>query len=271
MIRKNVKLNGKDQGVAVIISKNPKTGAYNFFKDKKTDQIKLFLNIEMAKSISDKQLSNVANRQFCFILADKKMIMLDECQKVGNSYQYSYQYIEDDSVYYIKEDYTAKVTSIGYLTFYDGDTVRCDKAEGANKNKQLFSEVRNEIMQLFRENIKGYGIKNIFSKYREYVIKPQDTSCRIHILQVSQMMSINQLRKEKGERVLIFNKDMDKFTTFYVYITKMTDEPKYIDSDTLGNKIIELMIDDFKYFHPELNTKFVKVDLDRIITVEEEN
>ena len=260
MIRQHVKLNGEDNGIVIEV------GRGHYFHSK-TGETRLFKNLEIATSVSNVFLNNTDNRKFFFSIG-KKIIPLESCQKIGNAYQY---FDDNDTILCIEETKVAKVTSIGYLVFEDGDTVRCDKKYGMNRVNELMKSVRDDLTQIFCENNQESAIRNIYNhKNKEYIIASRDTSARIHILTNSYLMDINQARKAKGDKVLIFDKQMDKFTTLFVYSTKLIDEAVKVDALGVSNNIISYLVQDMQDIYPEAKCKYVSMDLaGRNIFVEE--
>lgn len=147
-----------------------------------------------------------------------KVISLSDMIKTGAR---EYQYIDiDNSIKYVfKELTTESVTSLGYIVFNNGDSVRID----SNKESADLSKM---LMEYCREAIDGImTTSNIIKKYYmnefNHHIKIELADCQesIYICYNGQIMKTNQERKDRGVRCLPYERSMDKFLTIYIYST----------------------------------------------------
>lgn len=263
MIKKNIKLGTDGNGIIVEVSNN------KYFHDK-DGNTKVFANLEIAKEVSKIFLPSASTHRKYYFLIDKKIIALDDCTKM----QDYYQYINGDEVYYIEETCNSAVISIGYLCFENGDTVRCDKKYGMLRVKELMKYIRDISINFLANNYNNYGLKKIIKSNKEYILVHKDSSLKIHILQNSKLMDINQKRKEEGKNVLTFDKVYDKYTTFYVYTTRDVAEPtNKVDSYNVGLDIISFLVEDLAAEYPDITPKYIPLDLPNMkkIIVEENN
>lgn len=232
---------------------------------------RLFKNIEIAKVAARSVLGTLPLRYYIYIKGTK--YNFDLCQEINDMYQ---MYDEKKNVMYdIFPDRSVKVTKLGYIVTEDGDTVRCDKQYGVKRVKKLLEYSRNIAMGILCENNGEFSIDKIERSNYEYILHIKNTTGKIHIITNSKLMDINQARKELGERCLPYLKEMDKFTTLYVYITKDINEPNKIGTDYMADKILEYIISDFNYYHIEdmkdIEAKFVEVSFNGYITLVEED
>ena len=154
----------------------------------------------------------------------------EDMQLLNNN---TYQYISDDMIYYIRERYIDIVEYIQYLVFENGDTERYEKPYGPNRNKELFRQIINAaIIAFYRTGI----LKGIKVEDETIVISFINSTKKIHITTNSYIAKLNMARKEDTEasqysRCLPYDKRMDKYLTFYSYVSRDNSEPE----DNFGN------------------------------------
>ena len=149
----------------------------------------------------------------------------EEMQEFSNN---TYQYINDDMIYYIKEQYIDVVNSIQYIVFENGDSVRSEEKYGKPRQRQLFDYVREAAIYAFYYTGDIDGVSSPTNE--ELVITFKNSTAKIHIVTNSYIARLNVLRKEdptssQFQRCLPFNKAMDKYLTFYTWVSKNNAEP----------------------------------------------
>lgn len=270
MIKKNeiIALDGDANGIAVKIVNSEGKGNFLYCnKDGNRKQVRLFPNLAVAKVITKSIVSDYIRLEYFFVVGNKTM-SFDRAQKIGNSYQV----YDNDTRYIITEDKTAKTIKLGYLVFENGDQIRIDKKLGNKKQKELLKRIRDVATSILCENDQD-GIVNIYNKSNEYVIALKNYTAKIHILTNSKLMDINQARKEENKHCFPFKKEMDKFTTFYVYATKDMIEPIRLDTEKSVDTVLDYIVSDLNMYQSETDpeVRFVPVSYNGFITIDESN
>ena len=86
----------------------------------------------------------------------------------------------------------------------------------------------------------------------------------------SRLMDINQERKEQNLRAIPFLKNMDKFTTMSIFVTKDYLDPINNNSEEKADTIINELIDTLNDNMPELKTKLVNVEFTGYVNIMED-
>ena len=204
--------------------------------------------------------------------------------KIGDGY-IPYDYIEkvnsiDGQVYYefydadcerniifIQE--SSEVSNIGYIVFGKGDSEFIQDARAGKKtSKEIYKEIFLTIARLAR-----YKNIEVIREEQALTIKIVGTTAKVIICTVPHMIWLNQSRQATGgdkrfSRVLPFEKRMDKWTTFYSYITIDKTEPDSWNGVEQAVSIRDQLIEKFKYLQgDELNPRFVPVKFNGTIMV----
>lgn len=204
--------------------------------------------------------------------------------KIGDGY-IPYDYIEkvnsvDGQVYYefydadcerniifIQE--SSEVSNIGYIVFGKGDSEFIQDARAGKKaSKEIYKEIFLTIARLAR-----YKNIEVVREEQALTIKIVGTTAKVIICTVPHMIWLNQSRQATGgdkrfSRVLPFEKCMDKWTTFYSYITIDKTEPDSWNGVEQAVSIRDQLIEKFKYLQgDELNPRFVPVKFNGTIMV----
>lgn len=262
MIVETITLNGETSGIIA------KTKFINGVKERfvtSPDKItpRLFNNLEVAKYTAKIIIPNAKFEYF--IKFKNKTVSIDSCQHLENTWEY----IEGETVYIIKELHSRKTSSMGYICFENGDTTRCDKEYGIKRQKELMAIIRDELTSLLCENIKDGGLSKIKKSGKEYIISLRNTTAQIHIMYGSKLMDFNQSQKAKGAKCLPFIKDMDKFLTFYIYIDKDKSESVRLNGQEKAQTILDYMMYDFKEYNSDINPNYVPVNYNGYIILED--
>ena len=250
MIKEYVNIDGQKSGILVKIKNDSKKPNYIVGKDKKP---RLFYNLEVAKLISTTAIPNASFEYF--ICVGKIIVPIDNCQRFDNVWQFIY----NEKLYIVKEYNLRKTTSLGYICFENGATQRCDKKYGSDRQFELMKIIRDVLSGIICE--KGeYGITSIKKHSKEYIVQVRGTTGKIHILHNCKLMDINQAKRAKSEKCLPFRKEMDKFTTFYVYTDKDISEPLRNDAEGKLSTILQYIVDDLQSYYSDLNPEYVPVN-----------
>ena len=146
--------------------------------------------------------------------------------------------------YYIKEKEDINVRWIGYISLDNGFYERKDKNYGIQRSKQLFSSIERAAQRLIVKNETNSISRVDKISDREYIFYVKNSTAKIHIMSNSAIMDLNQGRKERGLRVIPFEKNVDKFLTSYVYITADNNEMKFFNSAEKSLDVLHNLIND---------------------------
>ena len=239
-----MEMDGKNVGIKVKLKS---TGMYLQTKNKRD---RIFTNVEFAKSIAYINGCN-SGRDFDLVL-----------YVYGNEIYYEYiqtinEYLEFFGVdehhnlirYMIRQSQCREYNNFGYIVFDQGDVIRTSKTAGEKRNKILKSIIQHSIENL---NDKYHVIEDIMIWDSGISLKFIHTTAKLDVMTNSQMMDINQWRKNietdeiEYKHCFPFIKTMDKYTTFYTYISKELYEPVKTDKSNakLPENFRDLLIED---------------------------
>ena len=215
------------------------------YKKTSTDPIR-FSSMELAKMAADAIFTSNNDRvSYTLVITTKtgrKEYDMKEAMEIDGYFQL-YD-LKKNIKYYIKGKSEPKVRWIGYISLDNGFHERKDKNYGIQRSKYLFEALENSMQKLMLSN-ENNGISEIRkTSNREYTLCVKNSSAKIHIMGNSNIMDLNQRRKEKGERVIPFEKNVDKFLTIYVYITTENNELKFFNSAEKALDVLHNLIND---------------------------
>ncbi|MBR6289276.1 MAG: hypothetical protein IKR19_08075 [Acholeplasmatales bacterium] len=215
------------------------------YKKDSTDPIK-FVNMDLAVASANAVFNSKDNKvSYKLIITTKngrKEYDMKDAMEVDGYFQL-YD-LKKNIKYYIKEKKEPKVRWIGYISLDNGYNERKDKAYGIQRSKQLFEALENSMQKFILFNDDN-GIGRIEKRSsRDFVLHIKNSTAKIHIMGNSNIMDLNQRRKERGERVIPFEKNVDKFLTIYVYITAENSEMKFFNSADKALDVLYKLIDD---------------------------
>lgn len=250
-------LDGTVNGIAVKVNYlDTQKSMYLLTKEK---QIRLFDNLEVAKTVA-RTVSNISpNIEYTIVIGNKQYPIVNS-YKLGKGI---YKIIDKEThkLITVKEKFNYKASNFCYIACENGENERCDREYGYKRSKELFRIIGCAIELVFVENNDEYGIQYVETyKGSEYIVHLRNNTSCIHIYTNYNLMSLNQSRKEAGEKVFPFIKSIDKFLTFYTYISKDLSEPTRINSDEKAQIILESIIDKINYIDSDIDAKIVKVD-----------
>ena len=200
-----------------------------------------YCNIEVCRIDMEKRGFNPMDYDLSFVFSNSdKVIKFEEAEKIGDYYLIP----EEDDFLYLKECKMEEVGTIGYIVFENGD-------EGKIKTRKHPLERHNEYRdQIFKtiSHIMRDGNKSIksvtYDENGHLCLHIPHSTAKIHICENSQLIDLNIERKSFGIRVLPFEKDMDKYLTFYIY-TSFVSQERTTDMDKL-NETLEMVIEYIK-------------------------
>lgn len=270
MIIKDYVMDGVNVGVAINYLDN--NGSHYLRKKTQdgTNKVRLYKSVSTAALAASYFVSNDAavNLQLCF---DDVAVSIDSCQKIGNTYQI----FKDDTLIRIEENQLSILIGSGYFVFENGDTERSDRLYGV-KIQDTYLKIIKDMFYTFimynikAENFSGNLIERIERKSnKEYVIKLNNSSVKIHIMLNSALMDLNQYRKSKFIGCIPFDKNMDKYTTIFCYITRDPSEPSKANSILRAEYILSFISGVLKELYPDFNG-YRDVKFDKKIIVKED-
>ena len=227
---RSVKLDGKTTGFIVEIVGNRERYL------KTSTGIRIFDNLQIAKITAN---TYVKDSKFNYhIKCDNgKIIPMDYTQYMGNG---KYQAVVDDELIEIVEKRNYSTVEFKYLVFANGDTERTPKEQGPKCNKELYKLLKYCLEMELIEDDPDNKVTRIKRRRGEFILYLKGTTTQIHIMTISNMMEMNQQRKEKGKlKVFPFMKEMDKFKCFYLYTCKDWSESKRLEGDSHAKKVID--------------------------------
>ena len=258
-----IELNGTTNGIAIMITySNTKKCRFLTDKEKKT---RLFNNFKVAKTVAH-TITNIDKVEYYIILGDNQY-PLSSAYKHGETYNLVDK--ETNEIIVVREKLEYRGSDFCYIVFENGDTRRCDKKYGYNRTNELFTAIAQSIEMAFVDNFDEYGIEYTDKYKGEFVIHLRGCSGAIHISTNSNLMDVNQYRKEDGEKVFPFSKDMDKFLTFYTYISRDTSEPLRFKSEEKCKKQLQRLIEHLQEMYPETEPKLVNINYKSFICFNE--
>lgn len=231
---------------------------------------RLFNNLEVAKIMAN---VIVEGGKFTYwIRWDKmdNMININRCRYNRKSHVFQFIDYSSKTIYNFKEIRTCKLTNFGYLIFDDGDSVRSEKEAGRQRQIELLDIVAGVCTDLLVEKWSEYGITRIEKRRKELVVQIKSTTAKIHVVYNSKIMDINQEKGlTPGKKRLPFLKNMDKFTTFYIFVSRDVAEGKRIGGEEKAKYIVDNIVGDLQKYYPELKTKFESIEFNKFIDLED--
>ena len=160
----------------------------------------------------------------------------------------------------------------GEVTSKDIDDMvkEIEKKYGIKRQKELMNIVSDICTDILCKNDDITIDKIVKKSSKELILRLKGSSGRIHIMSNSHLMDINQERKEEGNRAFPFVKQMDKFTTLYVFITKDKSEPFRINTDDNINILLNCIVESLQVNIPETNPKYIPVEYNGYINLMED-
>lgn len=259
-----VELNGTTNGIAVMVTYlNTKNKRFLINKD---GDIRLFPNLKVAKAVAKTVTGVQSHIEYWIIAEDKKYPMSSAYKRHGN-----YKIIdkETNEVITIRENYQYKASNFSYIVFENGDSVRCDKKYGQRRLSELFELIASAIELSFVDNFDEFGIEYTDVYRGEFVIHLRNCTGKIHIATNANLMDINQCRKEDGLKAFPFVKSMDKFTTFYTYVSRDISEPTRFNSEDKAMKQLKKIVDHLYEVDPDSEPKLAKVNYNGFVVFDE--
>lgn len=255
------KLDGKDNGFALWIYEEER------FVQNTYNKTLLFKSLDLAKVYIANQCNilNPYNYKVLIILSDRGEI--DFNNVYGDEDTDIYYYYDNDELIAIEPDCNEQVLSLGYYVFEEGDTIQTQKEYGKRRQKELFRYINESFADIMKYSSKIAKINR--DRNNHLCISIANSTSKIHVCFNSQIMTLNQERKELGIRCLPYEKEIDKYTTIYTYITRDFSEPKSFNSDKVAKEVFYNSITFINDKHPEALCRYRNVKFNGIITMEE--
>lgn len=259
-----IELNATTNGIAIMVT-YLNTNKKRFIVNKE-GQIRLFPNMKVAKTVAKTVTGIKPHIEYYFILEDKKY-PLSQAYKLYGTYKIVDK--ETQEILTIREKLEYKASNFSYIVFENGDKERCDKKYGYNRARELFETIASAIEMSFVDNYDEFGIDHTEVYRGEFVIHLRNCTGKIHIVTNTNLMDSNQYRKEKGLKVFPFTKSMDKFVTFYTYISRDNSEPIRFNSEEKALKQLKRIIQHLATIDPDSDPKLEKVNYNGFVVFDE--
>lgn len=259
METKKIVLDGVTNGIAIYLMDQK-----DFIRTK-AKKVWLFKSMQLAKAFAANRFHAVNPKQYLIsIVVGEDIVEFDSVyyDSEKNNYQFCL-----NSVYYIAEEInTEQVLHLGYIIFDEpGEIEDLENNKGKiKKQKELYRCIRNAISEIVQ--LPALGIRQISKDANGHLcLSIANSTAKVHICYNNQIMNLNQKRKEQSIRCLPYEKDKDKFTTFYIYSTKDMSESDGFEPNEKGLKIINLLIDFIDAKYPDTKPRFSEVEFHGII------
>ena len=263
-MKKVIELNGTTSGFAVYLydKKDFIKGSMinnENEKDKKVfdpNVIKLFRSLDLLKSyMSSKMDIRNPYKYKLWIFIDDLEIDFDDVQETENGYEYFHNGIH----YCIKETKNDQIIKIGYFTFSKKDDIE-DKKQLRNLSKMYMNMIESSIYDIIKFPNCAPAIDSIIKDKSGCIcISLKDSTVKVNICYNNKIMDLNMKRKEVGTRCIPYLKEMDKFRSIFVYMTK--DGPDhngyyYQYSEKIKDMILEYLEMNYSDYDPD----FIEVE-----------
>ena len=186
----------------------------------KTGKIVLFRNIDLARVYAAvvKKLYNPYDYSLYICIYDS-FIDYEFFEMIDGCYQLYATFDDTTNMkYFIKPTVNINVKRIGYFVFNGGEATT-NKEKGVAKCNTYRTVLLNTLNDLLKHPDIKPNISSITKDIYGFCASVKNSTAKIHICYNSQIMTINQERKNNGLRALRFDKDMDKYTTLYCFVT----------------------------------------------------
>lgn len=209
---KKIKLDGKENGIIVYSYAHQ-----SIFKKKDGTDI-IFQNEELAKLYAEyvRGLKDPIAYELQFKI-DGNNISYDLVNKVGDVYHV----ISNGEIIVVEPKETKIVEEIGYFVFHDENT---NDVDGKVLASSYFGEVRkaaNDIVK-YPNRIPALDYVGRISNIMH--LKLKGTTASVNVMYNSQIMNLNQNRKNKGLRAFRFDREKNKYSSLYVFIQRDPNE-----------------------------------------------
>lgn len=232
--------------------------------------IVLFRNIELAKlyAANVKKLTNPYDYDINISLYGN-IIQYDYFEKVDDYYQlFAEDGSEEEVKYFIKPIYNRGINTIGYLVVNNGER-EFDKEKGSAKSNLYYRSALESFDKIIKTPSIEPNIESITKDRFGICVSLKRSTAKIHVCYNSQIMTINQERKQNGERAFSFDKDMDKYTTLYTFIDIDINEPKWFDGIGKAKQVIEMVASMMKNSVDSIqNCEFKEINLFKPLFIE---
>jgi hypothetical protein len=245
-------LDGKENGIVIKLINEE-----GFIKSAKGEEI-LFKNIETARTYlaNVKCIFNPMDYEVYFKLGEEYTC----CDNVAK-YDGYYQYFTETHRYFISPKYNDIVHKLGYIVFENGAEKQCDIEYGKKRQKELYKEIKYAVDDMVKNSYYNPGISSVVKDDNGFLtLLVSNSTAKIHIGSNYLLIDLNQRRKEEGLRVLRYEKDVDKFLTFYSFITIDESESMRFKSFEKADFLLSTLIESLKIRIPESFPNYRGVD-----------
>ena len=248
MVNKKIKLDGKRCGFGAawydengndIFIRN-KDGSFKLFKNK---------NSLVSWMINKEKIINPSLYEIFIDSGNGFLIPYDEIEKVDNHYEW---YSDCNELFLFYEEQETKVLQLGYFVFEKPRQERIPKEEGKQKSKKLYQSCKYALQELLLYPNAPYALDHISSdEFGNICGYLRGNTGQIHICKNIKLIEMNKDRKEKGVRCLPFERDIDIFSSIYVFITRDFSEPNYFETEQKLALTRDVILDILQQEYPD--------------------
>lgn len=251
MRQKIVNLGRNNNGVIIedMMNTDAQIPKFIMFNEKKR---LMFPTIRLAKNYLIRQGVYKPERyHFHFNIDNGRIIDINDVYYAHDHFEYI---DNNDIVYIIMQDASSKIISLDYMVFEGGDEIKIsDKEEGREKSQRIMSAVISTLKEMFASD--RYKINSIYRDRNHIITCDFSDSCtRFHFAKISELVKLNEARKNNSNTCLPFIKSMDRFLSLYCFSTTDNKNP-YIKE---AYPHLEKFMSDFIYIFDD---KFPELDI----------
>lgn len=188
---------------------------------------------------------------------EESIISYDKFDFVNGSYQL---YAEDGYIYNIKPVTKFSIVKMGYIVFNSNEPIE-DVEAGKKISFENFENVKEAANTIIKFPNKPYTLKSIKRYYTNMALEVKNTTASINVMYNSQIMNVNQNRKNAGLRIFQFDTSMDKYNTLYIYIQTEYYEPDYFKPKTLNRcmNTLNCLMTELNKKRPDAKLHFIDI------------
>lgn len=208
---RKIKLDGKQNGILVY------SYAHEKILKKKDGSDILFVNEELAKLYVEyvRGLKDPITYELQFHI-DGENISYDLANRVEDVYHV----ISNGEIIVVEPNEKKVVEEIGYFVFHDEVKNTDNIADGKVIASGYFTDLRKVANDIVKYPNRVPGLTSVGRISNIMHLPLKGTTASVNVMYNSQIMNLNQNRKNKGLRAFRFDRDKNKYTTLYCFIQR---------------------------------------------------
>jgi hypothetical protein len=215
MVIKKVKLDGKQNGILVY------SYVHQSILKKKDGTDILFVNEELAKLYVEyvRGLKDPMTYELQFHINGEN-ISFDLANRVDDVYHV----VSKGEIIVVEPNETKRVEEIGYFVFHDNNVNPDNVTDGKAVASGYFTELRKAVNDIVKYPNRVPALASVGRISNILHLPLKGTTASVNVMYNSQIMNLNQNRKNKGLRAFRFDRDKNKFTSLYCFIQRDPNE-----------------------------------------------